>query len=71
MKEIRYCLILLLLSFTSCMDGNKAYVRKAVNIMDKHGIFVTGAEWDVAKHVALEAVPENLDDAMEWIKQSE
>ena len=60
--------ILLALLFTGCVDGNKAYVRKAVSIMDKQGIFATGSEWVIAKHVALEAVPENLDDARELVR---
>lgn len=61
-------LSLLLLLITGCADGNRAYVRKAVSIMDKQGIFATGAEWVIAKHVALEAVPENLDDAREFVR---
>ena len=61
-------LSLLLLLITGCTDGNRAYVRKAVSIMDKQGIFATGAEWVIAKHVALEAVPENLDDAREFVR---
>lgn len=60
--------LLLLLLFTGCVDGNKAYVRKAVSIMDKQGIFATGAEWVIAKHVTLEAVPENLDEARELVR---
>ena len=39
-KEMRITCstIFLLLLFTGCVDGNKAYVRKAVSIMDKQGI---------------------------------
>ncbi len=62
--------ILLLLLFTGCVDGNKAYVRKAVSIMDKQGIFATGPEWDNAKHEVLAAMPANLDEARDIVRNA-
>ena len=60
--------LFLMLSFTGCVDGNKAYVRKAVSIMDKQGIFATGPEWDDAKREALAATPTTLDEAREIVR---
>ena len=37
----------------SCTDANKNYVRKAVRIMDKNGLFAEGPQWEAAKAEAL------------------
>ncbi|MBQ7708874.1 MAG: hypothetical protein IJT74_03015 [Bacteroidales bacterium] len=38
-----------LLLCMSCADANRQYVRKAVRIMDKQGLFAEGAEWKSAR----------------------
>ncbi len=57
--------ILILAAFiaTACTDSNKAYVRKAVRIMDKEGLFAEGPQWDTAKAEALAAAPATLEEA--------
>ena len=62
--------ILLLLTacvMFSCGDPNTSYVKKAVRIMDKHGIYAQGPEWEKAKQEALEAQPANLEEAQEIV----
>lgn len=54
----------------SCGDANQTYVRKAVRIMDKEGIFAVGAEWDAAKVKALEAAPASIEEAQEVILEA-
>ena len=56
------------LTAVSCTDSNKAYVRKAVRIMDKDGLFAEGPQWDAAKAEALAAAPATLDEAREVVK---
>ena len=58
-----FILILAALMATACTDSNKAYVRKAVRIMDKEGLFADGPQWDTAKAEALAAAPATLEEA--------
>ena len=51
------------LTAVSCSDSNKTYVRKAVRIMDKEGLFAQGPQWDDAKAEALAAAPATLEEA--------
>ena len=56
------------LTAVSCSDSNKAYVRKAVRLMDKAGLFAEGPQWDAAKAEALAASPATLEEAQEIVK---
>ena len=56
------------LTAVSCSDSNKAYVRKAVRLMDKEGLFAEGPQWDAAKAEALAASPATLEEAQEVVK---
>ena len=56
------------LTAVSCSDSNKAYVRKAVRIMDKEGLFAEGPQWDTARAEALAAAPATLEEAQEVVK---
>lgn len=67
MKRTLYLVISLLLA-ASCVDANKAYVRKAVRIMDRNGLFAEGPKWDAARVAALSAAPENLEEAQDVIR---
>ena len=64
--------IILFLSFVllavSCGDGNRQYVRKAVRIMDRQGLFAEGPEWKAARAEALSAEPESLEQAQEIVR---
>ena len=63
-------LLLTLLVLSSCSDPNAKYVKKAVRIMDKHGIFAHGPEWEKAKQEALSAKSANLKEAQEIVVQA-
>ena len=52
----------------SCSDSNKAYVRKAVRIMDKEGLFAEGPDWVAAKAEALATKPSSLEEAQDAVK---
>ena len=51
----------------ACGDANSRYVRKAIRIMDKNGIYAQGTEWEQAKSAALAAHPADLEEAQEIV----
>ena len=63
-------LLLTILVMASCSDPNAKYVKKAVRIMDKHGIYAHGPEWEKAKQEALSAKPTSLEEAQEIVIQA-
>lgn len=67
--SMRKILILLLTAFVvaSCSDPNAKYVKKAIRIMDRNGIYAQGLEWEKAKKEALSAKPSNLQGAQEIV----
>lgn len=54
----------------SCSDPNTSYVKKAIRIMDKNGIYAQGSEWKKAKEKALAKQPSSLEEAQEIILQA-
>lgn len=69
MKKI--LIILLAACFmVSCDDANSRYVKKAVRIMDKNGIYAQGPEWEKAKEEALSAQPSSLEEAQEIVMRA-
>ena len=51
----------------SCSDANKAFVRKAVRIMDKNGLLAEGLDWEAAKAQALQAKPASMAQAHDQV----
>ena len=56
------------LLIVSCGDANRQYVRKAIRIMDRNGLFSEGPDWETAKAEALSANPESLEEAQEIVR---
>ena len=68
MQKANIILLMLIACFmTSCGDSNTRYVKKAVRIMDKNGIYAQGPEWEQAKLVALASSPSTLEEAQEIV----
>ena len=63
-------LMLIACIMVSCGDSNTRYVKKAVHIMDKNGIYAQGTEWEQAQSVALAAHPTTLEEAQEIVIQA-
>ncbi|MCR4824559.1 MAG: S41 family peptidase, partial [Bacteroidales bacterium] len=53
---------------TGCGDANQQYVRKAVSLMDRHGLFAEGPDWEAARQAALKAEPASLEEAHETVR---
>ena len=54
----------------SCDDANKAYVRKAVRIMDKHGLYAEGLVWATCRDSVLALQPKNPEDAQDIVRSA-
>ena len=52
----------------SCGDANRQYVRKAVSVMDKQGLFAEGTDWAAVRAEALSARPASLEQAQEIVR---
>ena len=52
----------------ACGSPEKGYVRKAVKLMDKQGLFAEGAEWEAARAEALSAEPQTPDEAKDVVR---
>ena len=68
--NIRSLLLLTICLMASCSDPNVRYVKKAIRIMDKYGIYAHGPEWENAKEEALAAQPSSLEEAQEIVNQA-
>jgi hypothetical protein len=68
-KKIPIILAAILL-IVSCGDANQQYVRKAIRVMDKQGLFAEGADWESAKAEALSAKPGSMEDAQELVRSA-
>ena len=62
--------LLTALMMASCSDPNVNYVKKAVKIMDKHGFYAQGEEWENAKEEALSAKPTTIEEAQEIVSKT-
>lgn len=66
----KYLIIIMAFLAVSCSDANRQYVRKAVRIMDKQGLFAEGDGWESARNEALKAQPASLEEAQEIVRQA-
>ena len=53
-----------------CTDPSRSYVKKAVKIMDRSGLYATGDEWEKAKKEALSANPGSMEEAHDVVKKA-
>ncbi|MBR5432329.1 MAG: S41 family peptidase [Bacteroidales bacterium] len=52
----------------SCADADKTFVRKAVRLMDKNGLFAEGPQWESARAEALAASPSSPEEARQLVE---
>ena len=53
------------LMLAGCQSPEQKYVKKAVKLMDKHGLFAEGPAWKQTRAAALEARPGTKEEAYE------
>lgn len=70
MRNRIICLLLALCALVSCGSAEKTYVRKAVKLMDKYGLFAEGPEWEAARAEALSAAPQTPDEAKDVVRKA-
>ena len=51
------------LMLSGCGSQEQQYVKKAVKLMNKHGLFAEGPAWEAARTAALAAEPATMDEA--------
>ena len=68
MKIRLIILSLAMCAAVACGNADKAYVRKAVKLMDKQGLFAEGPEWKAARAEALSASPQTQDEAKDIVR---
>lgn len=67
--KILFLLVAVVL-FVACGDANERYVRKAVKIMDRQGLYAQGERWEAAKAEALAAHPASHEEAVEIVQKA-
>jgi len=70
MKEKLLLIAMALCVLSACGNADKAYVRKAVALMDRHGLFAEGPEWEAARAEALSAAPQTPDEAKDAVRKA-
>ena len=69
-KRIILLLIFICPILSFCFAQNIVDVRKAIDIMDKYGLFAKGTDWEAAKKEALVQEPESVEQAKDIIKKA-
>ncbi len=62
--------VVAVLFFVACGDANERYVRKAVKIMDRQGLYTQGEQWKAAKAEALATHPTSHEEAVEMVQKA-
>ena len=62
--------ITIVLIALGCTDPSRSYVKKAIKIMDRSGLYATGDEWEKAKKEALSANPVSMEAAHDVVKKA-
>jgi len=70
MSKISVLFLAVILFVSMSCSGPSGYVAKAVRIMDKHGLFAEGDNWQQAKEKALAAKPEDINQAQDIIREA-
>ena len=69
-KMILWALVVMLMVAGCAQSAEKQYVRKAVRIMDKDGLFADGPAWEDARIAALAAEPASMDEAYDVVREA-
>lgn len=56
------------LTLAGCQSPEQQYVKKAVKLMDKKGLFAEGSSWDEARATALAADPASMEETYDVVR---
>ena len=62
--------LLAIFVLSGCLSAEQKYVKKAVRLMDKRGLFAEGPAWEEARAAALAATPVTKEEAYEVVRQA-
>lgn len=69
-KMILWASIVMLIVAGCTQSAEKQYVRKAVRMMDRDGLFAEGPEWEDARSAALASEPASMDEAYDVVREA-
>ena len=69
-KMILWASIVMLVVAGCTQSAEKQYVRKAVRMMDRDGLFAEGPEWEDARSAALASEPASMDEAYDVVREA-
>ena len=58
------------LMLPSCESQEQQYVKKAVKLMNKHGLFAEGPAWEAARSSALASQPSTMEEAYDVCREA-
>ena len=58
------------LMLSGCGSQEQQYVKKAVKLMNKHGLFAEGPAWEAARSAALAAQPSTMEEAYDVCREA-
>jgi hypothetical protein len=58
------------LMLSSCGSQEQQYVKKAVKLMNKHGLFAEGPAWEAARSSALASQPSTMEEAYDVCREA-
>ena len=67
-KMILWASIAMLVVAGCAQSAEKQYVRKAVRLMDKKGLFAEGPQWEESRSMALAAEPASMEEAYDVVR---
>ena len=56
------------LTLAGCQSPEQQYVKKAIKLMDKKGLFAEGSSWDEARATALAADPASMEETYDVVR---
>ena len=64
------CLLMTTIIFASCGDANTSYVKHAIRLMDRNGLYAEGEEWEAVKREALSTKPATIEEAQAAVRKA-
>lgn len=70
MKSRQFFIFVVTLLVTVSCSGPQGYLKKAISLMDRNGLFAEGDEWEAARKEALSQKPATIEEAQDVVRQA-